>query len=105
VWTSLCIILRDGHTGQSFRKNNGVCVATKTTVAAPSSPTMTRDSGGLNKRPISTCHGKKVTSSTRMTLPVDINGFHQAEFLPGQGRTKLSRVRFVNLVGIPRLFV
>jgi hypothetical protein len=40
-------------------KGNGVCVAAKTTVAAPSSLNINRDSVGLTERPISTCRDKK----------------------------------------------
>jgi hypothetical protein len=42
----------------SCYKSNGVCVAAMTTVAAPSSLNMNRDSVGYNERPVSTCRDK-----------------------------------------------
>lgn len=40
-------------------KTNGVCVAAKTTVAAPSNHTINRSSVGLNERLVITCRVKK----------------------------------------------
>jgi hypothetical protein len=79
------------HRSQCLRESNGGLCSNEDqyNIAAQCSVTISRDSLHLIKRPVNTCRDKKVTSSTRATLPVDINGFHEAKFLSGQGRRKL----------------